>query len=223
VKQLKVGQAVELEVDGTRPRLKLPALVQSSELGECVLSLPMTDCPPEPLVPDAPVTLRFGTSMGHHEVRSSVVEVIPGKRVDVVLGAFHSERTAQRRSHFRTSANLAVELSVLASKTAKLGEQDRRAISLDISGGGMRVETALTVALEDRLGVVVRVPQKLHTALPPVLICEARVVRIEPIIRRGLDLFRVALQFSIRREPERDPFVRLTMDLERGLDRPDDE
>lgn len=219
MKALRIGQALELELEGSRPTVTVRALVQDYELGECTLSL--TDPPPVPeaLVVDAKVVLRFCTKLGYHEARSTVLELRPGHPPEVLLAELHSERNAQRRAYFRTSAHLPVQLSVLRSKTVKAGETDGRAVSLDVSGGGIKLETMLAVAPDDRVGIVVRVPSKLQPALPPVLISEADVLRVQEVIRRGDDHYQVAAKFRIGREVDRDPWVKLTMDLECGLDR----
>lgn len=219
MKALRVGQGLDLEIENTQPRVRLKAVVQRSDLGEVELTMnELAEAPPE-LVVGAVVHARFCTPAGYHEASSTVVKLLPGHPPSVVLDAFHGERTRQRRAYFRTSAYLACEISVLVSKKIKAGEADRRAVTLDISGGGIKLETSLAVIAEDRVGIVVRVPQKLQTALPPVLIVEAKVLRTIEIIRQGRDLFQVAAAFQIKREVDRDPWVHLTMDIERGLDK----
>jgi hypothetical protein len=219
LKALRVGQGLDLEIEDTQPRVRLKAVVQRSELGEVELTLnEVAEAPPE-LVVGSVVHARFCTPAGYHEATSTVVKLQPGRPPAVMLDAFRGERTRQRRAYFRTSAYLPCEISVLASKKVKAGEADRRATTLDISGGGIKLETSLAVIPEDLVGIVVRVPQKLQPALPPVLVVEAKVLRTTEIIRQGRDLLQVAAAFQIKREVDRDPWVRLTMDIERGLDK----
>jgi hypothetical protein len=226
LKALRVGQGLDLEIENSQPRVRLKAVVQRSELGEVELTMnELAQAPPE-LIVGAVVHARFCTPAGYHEASSTVVKLLPGHPPSLVLDTFRGERTRQRRAYFRTSAYLDCEISVLVSKEIKAGESDRRAITLDISGGGIKLQTSLAVVAEDRVGIVVRVPPKLQPVLPPALVVEAKVLRTIEIVRQGRDLFQVAAAFQIKREVDRDNWVHLTMDLERGLDKdrtPDDD
>jgi hypothetical protein len=219
LKALKVGQGLQLEIGNAQPPVRLQALVQRSELGEVEVALnDVGEAPPE-VVPGAEVYAKFCTPAGFHEARSTVVKVEPGRPPSLVLDSFRGETTRQRRAFFRTSAYLPCEISILASKKTKAGEADRRAVTLDVSGGGIKLETSLSVIPDDRVGIVVRVPDKLQPALPAVLVVEAKVLRVVEIVRGGRDLNQVAAAFQIKREVDRDPWVHLAMDIERGLDK----
>lgn len=219
MKALKVGQVLDLEIEKTQPRVRLKATVQKYEMGECEVTLNEMDAPPPELTAGVEIQARFCTAQGFHEGSSTVLKVRPAQPPEVLLDAFRRETHRQRRAYFRTSAYLPCQVTVLVSKKIKAGESDRRAISLDISGGGIRIETSLGVIPEDLLTVVVRVPQKLQPALPAILLSEGKVLRVVDVVRQGRDLHQIAVAFQIKREVDRDPWVHLAMDLERGLDK----
>jgi hypothetical protein len=136
--------------------------------------------------------------------------------IEATLGDFRAERTTQRRAYFRAQVSLPVVMAILASKTSKLGLQDRRAVMVDIGGGGLRLDSVLCPAVDDRVAVRVEVPLRLQKVIAPFLQCEAVVMRVEPVSRGDIDRFRLAVRFLVRREIERDPWVRLTLDIQRS-------
>jgi c-di-GMP-binding flagellar brake protein YcgR len=111
-----------------------------------------------------------------------------------------------------------VTLLVLApNRSSTIGKEDQRAITQDLSAGGMRVDTTLMLAVGDQVRVTVHTPRGLRKNLPDLLVCEAKVVRAEQIIRRNRKLCSAGLQFQFATESERDRWVQLTFDLQRGV------
>jgi len=146
-----------------------------------------------------------------------VLRVSPGRTVTLALARLTDVSTSQRRQFFRVSASLVSILVVSATRGQLVGKEDARAVTQDISAGGMRVETTLPLALDDELRVTVHTPRGMRRTLPDTLACDARVVRAEQVIRRNRKLWSAGLQFMFATESERDRWVQLTFDLQRGV------
>jgi c-di-GMP-binding flagellar brake protein YcgR len=136
--------------------------------------------------------------------------------IEATLGDFREARTIQRRAYFRANVSLPLVMAILASKTSKVGLQDRRASTVDIGGGGLRFDSELCPAVDDRVAIRVEVPLRLQKQIAPFLQIEAMVMRVEPVIRGDVDLHRLAVRFLVQRDLERDPWVRLTLDIQRS-------
>jgi c-di-GMP-binding flagellar brake protein YcgR len=215
--QLLVGQAVELHIEGSVPPVKLVGVVAAIPPREILLSLPSGVVEPPALLPGVSVTVSFATSLGLHQARTTVLRVSPGRAVGVAVARLSEVTTSQRRQFFRVSASLATLLVVGPSQSSSLGKEDARAITQDLSAGGMRVDTVLPLAINDQLRVTVHTPRGLRRHLPDTLVCEARVVRVEQVVRRNRKLCSAGLQFMFQTESERDRWVQLTFDLQRGV------
>jgi c-di-GMP-binding flagellar brake protein YcgR len=226
VGQLLVGQSVALEVDdndltaadGTaRPPGRLDAFVLGTAAREYLLTLSGEGGAPPALRAGQGVTVTFTTTMGLHAARTSVLRITAGKTVVVAIAPFGTVDTQQRRHYFRPVATLPVSVAVTSSALpGSVGKEDPRAVTHDVSPGGLRLETALPVARGDRLTVTVQTPRSVRRSLPAALSCEAVVVRVEPVARRNQNLFSAGVEFQFAAERERDRWVQLTFELQRG-------
>jgi hypothetical protein len=207
-----IGQAVEVRARG----LVLRGVVCSASGAHILVSLgPLPSGPPE-LPVESAVKLRYATTLGLHELSSHVVSL--GGRDNVTLTVAHSSegQTIQRRNFYRVSACLSVSVNVAHSATAQ-GFADARAITQDISAGGMRLETALRAGLGDQLELVVQTPLNFRRSLPPELACRGRVVRILEEALRGERYASLGVEFKFELERERDRWVQLSFDLQRKV------
>jgi hypothetical protein len=159
------------------------------------------------------VVVRYVSPLGRHEAFSFVVQMGAGNPLSLTLGKLDGLKTFQQREHFRAFASLPLELAVVEAKIEELKAQiDVRALSIDVSAGGLRVDTRLAVGVDDRLRVLLRLPKDLRTGgLPDLLSVEARVVRSD---QTASDQFRVAMQSRFARELERDKWAQLTLNLQ---------
>jgi hypothetical protein len=214
--QLLVGQAVELDLDGAVPPVKVVGVVAAIPPREILLSLISGATAPPALMAGVPVTVSYATSLGLHQARTSVLRVAPGRAVAVALARLSGVSTSQRRQFFRVPASLVTHLVVAAHGTA-LAKDDARALTQDLSAGGMRVDTVLALVVGEQVRVTVQTPRGLRNHLPDTLVCEARVVRVEQVLRRHRKLCSAGLQFLFSTESERDRWVQLTFDLQRGV------
>lgn len=215
--QLLVGQAVELDIEGASPPAQVMGVVVAMPPREILLSLASGAVAPPSLQPGAHVRVSFATSQGLHQGRTAVLRVAPGRTVAVVLARFTGVSTAQRRQFFRVPASLVALLVIGTTRAGTLGKEDPKALTQDFSAGGMRVDTVLPLTVGDHLKVTVEVPRGLRKNLPAQLSCEAKVVRVEHVVRRNRKMQSAGLQFVFATENERDRWVQLTFDLQRGV------
>jgi hypothetical protein len=215
--QLLVGQAVELDVVGATPPARVLGVVIAMPPREVLLSLASGAVAPPALQPGVEVAVSFATTLGLHQARTAVLRVAPGRTVAVVIARFNAVSTSQRRQFFRVAASLVTTVVVGATRASSLGKEDPRALTQDLSGGGMRVDTTLALGVGDHVKVTVETPRGLRKYLPDRLSCEAQVVRVESVMRRNRKMFSVGLQFIFATESERDRWVQLTFDLQRGV------
>lgn len=215
--QLLVGQAVALDIADADPPARVMGVVIAMPPREILLSLASGAVAPPSLLPGVVVTVSFSTTLGLHQARTTVLRVAPGRTVAVVIERFNAVSTSQRRQFFRVTASLVSILVVGATRSSSLGKEDNRALTQDLSGGGMRVDTILALAIGDKVKVTVETPRGLRKYLPDQLSCEAQVVRVENVVKRNRKMFSVGLQFLFATESERDRWVQLTFDLQRGV------
>jgi c-di-GMP-binding flagellar brake protein YcgR len=215
--QLLVGQAVELELHEAATPARVMGVVVAMPPREILLSLASGAIAPPALQPGVQVTVGFATTQGLHQARTAVLRVAPGRTVAVALARFTAVNTSQRRQFFRVTASLVTLIVVGATRATSLGKEDARALTQDLSAGGMRVDTTLQLHLGDRVRVTVQTPRGLRKYLPDQLMCEAEVMRVEHVIRRNRKVCSVGLRFAFATESERDRWVQLTFDLQRGV------
>jgi hypothetical protein len=215
--QLLVGQAVDLDIEGATPPARVVGVVLAMPPREILLSLAGGEVAPPSLQPGAFVTVSFATTQGLHQGRTSVLRVSPGRMVAVALARFSGVSTAQRRQFFRVPASLVTTLVLTSPHASTSAKEDTRALTQDLSGGGIRVDTVLPLTVGDLVRVTVEVPRGLRKHLPAEMSCDAKVVRVENVVRRSRKLLCAGLQFQFATENERDRWVQLTFDLQRGV------
>jgi c-di-GMP-binding flagellar brake protein YcgR len=214
--QLLVGQAVELHVDGATPPMPLTGVVAALPSTEIVVSLPSGAVIPPALQAGVGVTIAFATTMGLHQARSSVLRVSFARIISVALARFADIKVSQRRQFFRVPASLVTVMVVRANQVGLTGKEERT-LTQDVSGGGLRLETTLPVTIGDRVQITLQTPRGFRKHLPSEMSCEAKVVRVEQVTRRNRKLLSVGLQFVFATESERDRWVQLSFDLQRGV------
>jgi c-di-GMP-binding flagellar brake protein YcgR len=210
-----VGQGVELEFPG-HPDLAFAAVVIASGGEQIMLSVAGPAPLPSGVGPGTAVVVRFATALGLHRFRTSLVAVSTGRHVTMSVSRTPKTEVIQRRRFFRVPACLSAAVIVMRSEASVEGEADSRALTQDISAGGLRVDTVLPVLVGDRLWVAVETPQGFRRALPPELGCEARVVRVQEAIRQHRPIASLGVEFLFLYESERDRWVQLAFHLQRG-------
>jgi hypothetical protein len=215
--QLLVGQAVDLDLEGASPPVRVTAVVAGMPPREILLSLAAGLAAPPGLQPGAQVTVSFATNQGLNQGRTTVLRVASARTVSVALARFGDVITSNRRQYFRVAASVVVKLTMISSHAASATKEDAKALTLDVSGGGMRIDTILPLEVNDLVQLTVEVPRSLRKNLPPEMSCEAKVVRVEQVVRRGGRKVHCAgVQYQLKSESERDRWVQLTFGLQRG-------
>ena len=217
MKILPAGQRIAVHVHGPTVKVGIPGQVQESDrLDEVVVAFPTLLYPTSTMGYGARVTVQLTNPQGLHHVDATIMDFTRLMPIEATLGDFGKVRTTQRRAYFRTQVELPLAVAVVASKVVKLGLQDRRGTLVNLAGGGLCLDSVLHPDVGDRVVVRVAVPTKLQAAIAPFLQCDGEVVRIEPMMRGEREQFRMAIRMLVRRDIERDPWVRLALDIQRG-------
>jgi hypothetical protein len=143
--------------------------------------------------------------------------VTPARAASTTIRGPSTRATEERASCAPCAVMKRTITGVGPEGTGTAGGQDGRAITEDISAGGMRVETILPLAAGDRVRITVETPRGVRKALPDTMVCHARVVRVEQVTRGHRLLSSAGLEFVFHNEDERDRWVQLTFDLQRGV------
>jgi c-di-GMP-binding flagellar brake protein YcgR len=136
--------------------------------------------------------------------------------VTLALARLARVETIQRRQFFRISASLLAPLSRAVPLDGSAPAHDPRAVTLDISAGGLRADTTLALAVGDQVGVAIHTPRGLRGTLPPELVCAGTIVRVEDVQRRNRKLLCVGIKFLFEAERDRERWVQLTFKLQRS-------
>jgi c-di-GMP-binding flagellar brake protein YcgR len=190
------------------------AFVVASDERETKLTLRPMEGESFMVAPGAKLKVRFLNDFGIHGGHCHVVRVAHNESVELTVGPLLNVTTLQRRDYFRVSVALSAQITVVRSTVANFeGNVDREVTTVDVSAGGAKVTTAFALEPDDRVRFTVFVPSDLQLKLPHLLTCDARVLRREDI---GDNRYRLAMQSSFPRETERDKWVQLTLNLQRG-------
>ena len=213
---LLVGQAVKLEIAGAHPPQVVMGVLVRLPPPEVVMSLGQGVTAPRGLVPGAAVAVTFTTDQVFAKASTKVTRVLGERVASVALEPFAQVDTSMRRRFFRVPASLLTLLVVSSARGAEVGKKDARALTQDVSAGGMRVETVLALAVGDRVQVTVETPRGLRKTFPATMVCEAEVVHATLVVRKGGQLYSAGLQFVLAADSEQERWLRLTFDLQRG-------
>jgi len=213
---LLVGQAVKLEIAGATPPQAVMGVLVRVPPPEVVVSLGQGVPAPRGLVPGANVVVSFTTDEVFAKATTKVTRVLPDRLASVALEPFAKVDTSTRRRFFRVPASLLTLLVVSSARGSEVGKKDARALTQDVSAGGMRVETVLALAIGDRVQVSVETPRGLRKTFPATMVCEAEVVHATLVMRKVGQLYSAGLQFVLGADSEQERWLRLTFDLQRG-------
>jgi c-di-GMP-binding flagellar brake protein YcgR len=215
--QLGIGQSAEILVDGAEPEIALQAFVYGMPPGELLFTFPTVKVLPPHLEIGRAVTVRFFSGGGAHHARSQVLRVSTTPHVTAALSSLTKVETIQRRRYFRVSATLPVTFEVTRSAVADAaGKSETRGLSQDVSAGGIRLETSVLLTIDDRIRLILTTPRAFQKALPPTMEATARVVRVHEGNRKANRPYSLSVELLFEAESERDRWVQLTFDLQRG-------
>lgn len=161
------------------------------------------------LNPDTPLVIRIGGGGNGYTCRGVVVHERPGEELRVALiDRVMSEDT---REYYRLSTDLPVALFNMTSGVAEehgaVAGNGSTAAQLprigDISGGGMRTETAMAMAVGDMVYVMFQLPLAQPKSVPAV----AQVVHAEVLERARGPIVTAGLKFVHINERDRDAII----------------
>jgi c-di-GMP-binding flagellar brake protein YcgR len=211
--RLQISQAVAVEAPSEAGGASnASGVVSASTIESVSVRFPDLKQPLDGFVVGKTVRVRVANQQGVHTATTRVLQVLTTPYVVVTLVAPRGFATQQQREFFRVAAKLGVHCKIVeSSEPTAVGQEDGAAKTLDISGGGMRLSTMLTLRLGDRLELLVkaglpRVPN------PKVF---AQVLRVGPGEGRPPATTSAGLKFVYANQREQDAFMLLMYELQR--------
>ncbi len=181
------------------------------------VELPSLTALPAGMSTGAMVTLRYIDRAGVHTATTELCAIRIDASCSVVLPAVLQFVVDQRRKFMRVPARVSVSVVIVDSTLpSTIGERDEEAMTEDLSAGGMRFKTSLTLNLGDVLDTRLSVSTA-RQRRPLVFRLQASVVRLcqEPSSNTKQRV--VACQFFFVRETDRSELVRMVQHLERTV------
>ena len=150
-----------------------------------------------PLAPrlplDTPVVLKIWDRYGMNRAETTVHAIIEdGGNGAIILGAPSGFVGTQTRRFFRVAAKLELTLERLVAETAPA--RSERALSCDISAGGLAFFSDSSYQIDDRVSVTMVLPREVAGMSGELQKLDARVVRSEAIDPTGRKFFGVEFQ-----------------------------
>lgn len=213
---LRVGQSVRLDVHQGDSHIELSGGVLQIGTGELMLTFPSYKVLPF-VKTGSRVTLRAWDHLGMHQAKTRVTRVtkVPHPGV-IVLTAPRSFQTVQKRNYFRLETSLAIRFWLGGAPAADAAILASRAVTDDISAGGVRFRTLQSMAVGDRLFIVIDFPRGQRSSAESLSFL-SRVVRVSEAAVEDEVQYTVGCQFEDVRDRERDRMVKLLLDLQANV------
>jgi hypothetical protein len=126
-----------------------------------------------------------------------------------------AEQTAEQRAFYRVQPGLPITCVVMGADGQPAAGPPGMGVVANISAGGLRIITNVTLAMHNVLRVRLALPLQVSGAEEKVLEAYARVRRVAQLPDRAPPHFDVALQLIFEHEAERDDWVALIAELQK--------
>ena len=208
---LRVGQDIRLSMQDAIPQVELQGSILQLGKRQLMLAFPHYRELPGVMV-GANAMLSVWDGFGLHRGRSRMLVVTTTPYPGAIIERPRTFITQQKRGYFRLATSLAITFAPLTSAAMS---QPLRAVTEDISAGGLRFRTleALGVGADLRLGV--DFPRGDQGASHELVALDGRVVRVTEVKVDDESQYTVSCQFERVRDVERDRLVKLLLDLQR--------
>ncbi|HET6148554.1 MAG TPA: PilZ domain-containing protein [Polyangia bacterium] len=169
-----------------------------------------------PLLPrlplDTPVAMKIWDRYGMNRAETTVHAIIEdGGSGAIILGAPSGFVGTQTRRFFRVAARLELTLERVVAEAAQ--SRPERALSCDVSAGGVAFFSDISFEIDDRVSVTMILPREVAGLSGEPQKFEARVVRSESSDQSGRRFFGVEFQNVTARQ--RDRMVETMLGLQR--------
>ena len=208
----RIGQAVRIEVLG-EGHVELDGTILQVGDKELMLNFPRSKALPF-VRAGARAVLRAWDHLGMHQAKTRVTRMtkvpLPGVMVLTVPRTF---QTIQKRNYFRLETSLVLRFWVGPAPGPENATMASRAITDDVSAGGVRFKTLQALTVGQLLFMVIDFPRGERSAAET-LSFAARVVRVTSTTVEDEVQYTVSCQFDDVRDRDRDRMVKLLLDLQ---------
>ncbi len=186
--------------------IELQGIVRESSDEETHITLPDVPTLPGFFKENFPVSLKLIDQFGVHQGETKILRTVTKPSLGIVVTPPGQYQTKQDRKFYRIPQAIPLQISVLADST----KNNVRAVSEDISAGGIQFETELPLEIIDQ--VQVRFEMTLRGQKPEDVRLKSKIVRVKELSpERRL----VAIEFLDVNERQREQMVRWVFDLQR--------
>ena len=208
---LSLGTHARIEVEGSD--LSIEGTIFAIDAERVAIRFRDQALPLSPRLPlDTPVALKIWDRYGMNRAETTVHAIIEdGGNGAIILGAPSGFVGTQTRRFFRVSAKLELTLERLAAEVVQV--RPERALSCDISAGGVGFFSDTAYQVDDRVSVTMILPREVAGMSGELQKFDARVVRSETSDQTGRKFFGV--EFQNVTPWQRDRLVETMLGLQR--------
>jgi hypothetical protein len=208
---LALGTHARIEVESAN--LIIEGTIFAIDVERVAIRFRNQPIPLSPRLPlDTPVVLKVWDRYGMNHAETTVHAIIEdGGNGALILGAPSGFVGTQTRRFFRVAAKLELTLERLVAETAPA--RSERALSCDVSAGGVGFFSDSPYQIDDRVSVTLTLPREVSGVAGELQRMDARVVRSEAVDPTGRKFFGV--EFQNVSPWQRDRLVETMLGLQR--------
>jgi hypothetical protein len=209
---LQVGANARIEVESPAGTVDIEGTISAADDRRVTLRFRQLDQPLAPrLLVDSRAVLKLWDRFGLHRAEATVHSVIEeGRSAAVILTAPTRFVGTQTRRFFRVSARLELALEHIGAESPVTTE---RALSCDVSAGGLSFLSDSVFAVDDHLIVSMILPTEVAGLAIDMSRIETRVVRTEAVPQT--DRHFVGVEFQNVSQRQRDRLIEVMLGLQR--------
>jgi hypothetical protein len=208
---LSLGTHARIEVESSG--LSIEGTIFAVDAERVAIRFRDQTIPLSPRLPlDAPVALKIWDRYGMNRAETTVHAIIEdGGNGAIILGNPAGFVGTQTRRFFRVAAKLELTLERLVAEAAQ--SRPERALSCDVSAGGLGFFSDSAYQIDDRVSVTMILPREVVGLSGELQKLDARVVRSETIDQTGRRFF--GIEFQNVSPWQRDRLVETMLGLQR--------
>lgn len=207
---LRVGQDIRLSIPDALTERELQGSILQLGKRQLMLAFPQYRELPG-LTSGANAVLSVWDGFGLHRARSRLLVVTTQPYPGAIIERPRLFTTQQKRGYFRLATSLAITFAPLTAEASQL----LRAVTEDISAGGLRFRTLAPLVVGANLRLGVDFPRGDQAQSHELVALDGRVVRVTEVKVDDESQQTVSCQFERVRDIERDRLVKLLLDLQR--------
>lgn len=215
--RLQINQVVGIQIVAAAAPYAETAtngIVVGLSIEAITIRLPELDELVDGLAPDRTVRLRVTNAQGLHVAEVKVLQVVSSPFISITVRPPRRFETTQQREFFRVAVKMPVTCTLAkAAAEGAQGSVDASAYTEDISAGGMRLSTSLSLQLENEVELLLKVRNA--RGVETTLTLRAQVLRVLGDNPKPGSLTSAGVKFIYANQRQQDALVLLMFELQR--------